>query len=52
MTTYNAFVPSADLLKTYQSTFEKANQNERIVNTTNYKLKANFGQPATKSNRI
>lgn len=40
----NSFVPAPDLLQSYQETFSRANQNERIVNTTNYKLKANFSR--------
>ena len=46
------FVPSPDLLQSYQSTFTKANQNQRIVNTTNYKLKANFQVPAPSKNMV
>ena len=46
----HAFVPAPDLIKSYQSTFAKANQNDRIVNTTNYKLKANFGTAAPQKN--
>ena len=38
------------MLQSYQSTFARANQNERIVNTTNYKLKASFGTAAPQKN--
>lgn len=44
------FVPSTELLRSYQQTFSRANQDQRITNTKNYKLEANFSTPAPQRN--
>lgn len=44
------FVPSPQLLSSYQQTFSRANQDYRLTNTKNHKLEANFSIPVPQRN--